>query len=117
MSDDHNDCIFCRIANGELGTSFVVESENVVAFDDISPQAKVHVQVIPRRHIESVRDLDGEDSALWVEMLDVANKVAAKKGIGKSGFRLVSNAGKDSGQEVFHLHLHIIGGERLGPIA
>ena len=117
MSDDHKDCIFCKIAGGELGTTFVVDSENVVAFDDISPAAKVHVQVIPKRHIESVRDLKGDDTALWAEMLDVANQVAVAKGIGKSGFRLVTNAGKDSGQEVFHLHLHVIGGERLGPIA
>jgi histidine triad (HIT) family protein len=117
MSDGHDDCIFCKIAAGALGTEFVAETDNVVAFDDISPRAKVHVQVIPRRHIASARDVGGNDAALWAEMLDVANQVADKKGIGESGFRLVTNAGKDSGQEVLHLHLHVIGGEKLGPIA
>jgi histidine triad (HIT) family protein len=117
MSDGHDDCIFCKIAAGDFGTAFVVETANVVAFDDISPQARVHVQVIPRLHIGSVRDLAADESTIWAEMLEVANQVAVLKGIDETGFRLVANTGKDSGQEVFHLHLHVIGGEKLGRIA
>lgn len=117
MSDEKDNCIFCRIASGEMGTDFVVETEGVVAFDDISPQAPVHVQVIPKRHIASARELGPNDTALWSELLAVANEVARKKGVAESGFRLISNAGTDSGQEVFHLHIHVIGGRKLGPIA
>ena len=116
MSEQKDDCIFCKIAAGEFGTTFVVETDRVVAFDDISPQAPVHVQVIPKRHVSSVRELGSEDSVLWSDILDAANQVARRKGIDESGFRLVSNAGPDSGQEVHHLHLHVLGGQKLGPI-
>ena len=114
MSDRVGDCIFCKIAAGELGTTFVAETEHVVAFDDISPQAPTHVLVVPKRHVASVRDLDRADAALWGEMLHVANEVAATKGIADSGYRLVANTGPDSGQEVHHLHVHVLGGGKLG---
>lgn len=117
MSDQPADCIFCKIAAGELGTTFVVETDNVVSFDDITPRAPTHVQVIPRRHVESVRELTGDDGALWAEMLEVANQVAVERGIDKTGYRLVTNAGADAGQEVFHLHIHVLGGGKLGRIA
>ena len=117
MSERNDDCIFCKIAAGEFGTEFIVETDNVVAFDDISPQAPVHVQVIPKRHVPSVLALRSSDSALWGEILDAANTVAKKRGVDESGFRLVSNAGSDSGQEVHHLHVHVLGGQKLGPIA
>lgn len=117
MSERKNDCIFCKIAAGEFDTRFLVETDNVVAFDDISPQAPVHVQVIPKRHVASVRQLGPDDTTLWGEILDVANQVAKEKGVDQSGFRLVSNAGPDSGQEVHHLHVHVLGGQPLGPIA
>lgn len=117
MSDQVKDCIFCKIAAGEFGTSFVEETESVVAFDDISPQAPTHVQVIPKRHVSSARDLADQDEGLWGEILKVANQVARKRGIHESGYRLVTNAGPDSGQEVMHLHVHVLGGKRLGPVA
>ncbi len=117
MSDHQEACIFCRIAAGDMETAFVVETDRVVAFDDISPQAPIHVQVIPKRHVDSVHELGSGDTALWAEILDVANRVAVKKGVDESGFRLVSNAGPDSGQEVHHLHVHVLGGKKLGPIA
>ena len=117
MSERQDDCIFCKIAAGDFGTEFVVETENVVAFDDITPQAPTHVQVIPKRHVSSIRGLGRDDETLLGEMIAVANDVAAMKGIDESGFRLVTNAGKDSGQEVFHLHIHVLGGKKLGPIA
>jgi histidine triad (HIT) family protein len=117
MTDRDSDCIFCKIAAGEFGTTFLVESDNVVAFDDISPAAPVHVQVIPRRHIASARDLGPGDGDLLAELFDVANKVTAIKGIDTSGYRLVTNTGPDSGQEVFHLHIHVLGGKKLGRLA
>jgi len=117
MTDRPEDCIFCKIAAGELGTPFLAETEHVVAFDDISPQAPAHALVIPRRHVTSIRDLGEDDAALLGEMIAVANQVAEAKGVDESGYRLVTNAGPDSGQEVHHLHVHVIGGRKLGPIA
>ena len=116
MAERDADCIFCKIAAGELDTALVLQSERVVAFDDISPQAPVHILVVPKRHLVSVRDL-GADDGLWHEMVDVANRAAAKRGIADSGYRLVTNAGPDSGQEVPHLHVHLLGGRKLGRLA
>lgn len=114
MSDSQGDCIFCKIAAGEMGTTFVAESEAVVAFDDISPVAPCHVLVVPKAHVESVHELD--DSAVWAEMLKVVQQVTEEKGVVEGGYRIVSNAGPDSGQEVPHLHIHVIGGRKLGRI-
>lgn len=114
MPERVEDCIFCKIVAGEFGTSFVGESDGVVAFDDISPQAPVHVLVVPKRHVVSVRELGRDDDSLWGELLAVANQVATERGIADSGYRLVANSGPDSGQEVHHLHLHVMGGGKLG---
>jgi histidine triad (HIT) family protein len=117
MTDARQDCIFCKIASGELGTTFVVESDNVVAFDDISPQAPTHVLVIPKEHVENVHALQQSDAGLWAEMLQVVRDVAEARGVQESGYRIVSNAGPDSGQEVPHVHIHVLGGKKLGSIA
>ena len=117
MTDTRQDCIFCKIAAGELGTTFVIETEDVVAFDDISPQAPTHVLVIPKKHVESVDGLDQSDGDLWAAMLSVVKQVAEARGVQQSGYRIVSNSGPDSGQEVPHLHIHVLGGAKLGPIA
>jgi histidine triad (HIT) family protein len=117
MSEPAENCIFCAIAAGKFGTTFVAETDNVVAFDDISPQAPTHILVVPRRHVVSVRDLSRSDDALWGEILDVANTAARLRGVDESGYRFVTNAGPDSGQEVMHLHVHVLGGaalDRLG---
>lgn len=111
------DCVFCKIAAGKFGTTFVAETDHVVAFDDISPQAPAHVLVIPKKHMETLQQLGEQDIDLWHEMLDVVQRVAEGKGIVESGYRVITNAGPDSGQEVPHLHLHVIGGRKLGPIA
>jgi histidine triad (HIT) family protein len=116
MTEQERDCIFCKIASGSFGTRFVAESENVVAFDDISPVAPTHVLVVPRRHVESVRDLAHEDYDLWSEMLSLVQDAVAAKGVVETGFRVITNAGPDSGQEVPHLHLHVLGGRKLGPL-
>ncbi len=105
-------CMFCRIAAGELGTEFVAQSEHAVAFDDIAPSAPVHVLVVPKRHIESLRDLD--DPALAGELLKLASQVAKEKGLLDGGYRVVTNDGPEAGQTVFHLHFHVLGGQQLG---
>lgn len=117
MSDYVDTCIFCKIAAGELNTEFLVESDSVVAFKDIAPSAPIHVLVIPKTHIESVHQLTHDQAYIWGEMLAIAQDVAREAGIDKSGYRLVTNIGADAGQEVFHLHLHVIGGGKLGRIA
>ena len=105
------ECVFCRIVAGEFGTVFVAESESVVAFADLEPRAPTHVLVVPRRHIGSLADLD--DSTLAAELLMMANHVAAQAGIAASGYRVLTNVGKDAGQTVGHLHLHVLGGHEL----
>lgn len=117
MAKRKDDCIFCKIAAGEMGTTFVEETDHVVAFDDISPVAPAHVLVIPKMHYESLHALESGDNDLWREMLEVVQRVAEKKGIVDSGYRVITNAGPDSGQEVPHLHLHVVGGRKLGRIA
>ncbi len=108
-------CIFCRIANGELGTEFVAQSENAVAFDDIEPVTPVHVLVVPKRHVSALRDL--ENPLLAAELLDLARQVAEDKGLFECGYRVVTNDGPEAGQTVFHLHLHVMGGKKLGRMA
>lgn len=103
----NEDCIFCKIANGELPSEFVFESENVVAFQDIEPQAPTHVLVVPKQHIETLNDLD--DGELMVELLESIKSVAINLGI-EDGYRTVLNTGSKAGQEVFHLHFHILSG-------
>jgi len=115
MTQDQ-DCIFCRIAAGDLGTAFVYESDAVVAFDDLAPQAETHVLVIPRSHVASVADLGRDQDDLLGELVAAANSVAMTRGLTESGYRLLTNHGKDAGQTVFHLHLHLLGGHTLGPL-
>ena len=106
------DCIFCRIASGEIPASIVHQDDHVVAFDDLNPGAPVHVLVIPRQHVDSVRSLT--EPELLARMVAVANRVAEAKGVADSGYRLVFNSGPDAGQSVFHVHLHVLGGRSLG---
>lgn len=113
MSDYVDTCIFCKIAACEFETEFASESDRVVAFNDINPVAPVHVLVVPKAHIESAGHIGPEHDGLWEEMLDVAQDVAGKTGVDETGYRLVTNVGAGAGQEVFHLHVHIIGGRKL----
>jgi histidine triad (HIT) family protein len=114
---DEQECIFCRIAAGEFGTKLLYESDSVLAFEDLSPQAATHVLVIPRRHLASAADLRAEDGELLAEMVMAANGIAKARGIDASGYRLLTNVGADAGQTVMHLHLHLLGGNELGPLA
>jgi len=108
------DCIFCKIANKEIPTSFVYEDELVVAFNDISPVAPVHVLVIPKKHIASLLELTSDDNQLMLHiMANVIPKIANEQGLAENGFRLVVNTKEDGGQTVPHLHFHILGARAM----
>lgn len=107
-------CIFCKIINDEIPSRKVYEDEEVLAFHDVNPQAPVHVLVIPKKHIAKVSDMDGEDELLLGKLVHVSKKVADDLGILDDGFRLVINNGEKANQTVFHIHLHLIGGRRMG---
>ncbi len=107
------DCIFCKIANGEIPCGKVFEDNDVLAFRDIHPQAKNHVLIIPKAHREGLNDLEGASDALLAGLLRAAAKAAEMEGIGMSGYRLVSNCGPHACQSVAHLHFHVLGGEQL----
>lgn len=104
------DCIFCKIAAGEFGTQMVFENDNLVAFDDINPQAPVHVLIVPKRHVRSINDLEENDRGLISEMVYTAKELAKKLNIDKSGYQLFFHVEEGGGQTLFHLHLHLVGG-------
>ena len=106
--------IFSKIIDREIPADIVYESDNVLAFRDINPQAPVHILIIPKIEIPTVRDLkSSEHSALLAEMIGTANKLAKENNISDDGFRLVFNCGNNGGQEVYHLHLHLLGGRKM----
>jgi histidine triad (HIT) family protein len=107
------DCLFCKMVSGDIKPAVVYENDHVLAFRDIRPQAPVHVLVIPKRHIPTLDDLPESDSALANELLQAVKKVARAEGIAETGFRTVINCRGDSGQEVYHLHLHVLGGRPM----
>jgi len=104
------DCIFCKIIDGEIPTEFVHHDENLVVFKDINPLAPVHLLIVPKRHIRSINDLTDEDREILAELIMTARDMAKRFSIDKSGYRIFFNAEKGGGQEVFHLHMHMIGG-------
>lgn len=107
-------CIFCRIVAGEIPAKVVHQDEDVLAFQDLNPQAPVHILIIPRRHVPSLAELDDDDGDLGGRLLLVAKEVAREQGVEVGGFRLVTNTGSDGGQSVAHLHFHLLGGRSLG---
>jgi histidine triad (HIT) family protein len=109
-----SDCLFCRIAAGDVPADVVHDGERLLAFRDIKPQAPVHVLVIPREHIASLGDAGDEHSGVLGEILLLARDLALAEGIAEAGFRTVVNTGRDGGQSVDHLHLHLLGGRSLG---
>lgn len=106
-------CLFCRIVAGEIPAKRALETDHVMAFHDINPQAPTHVLVIPRVHIESLNALSDDNAAVMSEMFLAAKRVAAEAGLAESGYRTVFNCGRDAGMEVDHLHLHVLGGRAL----
>ena len=109
-----NDCIFCKIASGEIQTKKLFESDDVIAFPDINPGAPVHVIIIPKRHFSTTLDMSDQAPELFGSMLKASSEVARSKGIDESGFRLILNTNADGGQEIFHVHMHLMGGEPIG---
>ncbi|HEU0116346.1 MAG TPA: histidine triad nucleotide-binding protein [Thermomicrobiales bacterium] len=113
MTETDADCIFCRIASGELGTPFLAETERVVAFRDLHPQAPTHVLIVPKRHLAALRELGPDDAALALDMLRLASEVARQEGLLEGGYRVITNDGADAGQTIDHLHFHVLGGRPL----
>lgn len=108
------DCLFCKILAGEVPSTEVLSTETTYAFRDINPGAPTHVLVIPRRHIDNAHLVSSEDGPVLADMLLAAQEVACKEGIDGSGYRLVFNVGADAANSVPHLHMHVIGGRRMG---
>ena len=107
------DCIFCRIISGEIQSDILYQDEQAVAFRDVNPKAPVHLLVVPRKHIESVAALTGDEASVFGHLVAVANQLAREAGISEKGYRLVVNCGPDGGQLVPHLHLHLLGGRQM----
>ena len=108
------DCIFCKIVNKEISSEIVYEDEEILAFKDIHPAAPIHILVIPKKHIASVVEIDPADEILIGKIYTAINKIAEQQGVAEKGFRVIVNCGKDGGQEVGHLHFHLLAGKKLG---
>jgi len=108
-----SDCLFCRIATGELKSDIVYQDADFIAFRDIHPQAPHHILIIPRRHIATIHDLEPADAALVGRMVLTANRLADELGISERGYRLVFNCRAEAGQAVYHIHLHLLGGRQM----
>ena len=106
------DCLFCKIASGQIPSNKVYEDERILAFYDINPEAKIHVLVIPKAHIESANEINQSNSNVVAYIFEKIPQIALKAGI-TNGFRVITNSGADSCQSVMHLHFHILGGEKL----
>ena len=107
------DCIFCKIISDKIASRIVYEDEEVLAFDDINPQAPIHVLVIPKKHISTSLDLTSDDNILIGHLFQIANKIAIERKISERGFRMVMNTNPEAGQTVYHIHLHLLGGRQM----
>ena len=108
------DCLFCKIVKDEVPCNKVYEDEEILAFHDIDPTAPIHILVISKKHITSLAHLEKEDEALVGKIYGVINKIAEEQGVKEKGYRVIVNCGKDGGQEVMHLHFHLLAGKRFG---
>ena len=109
-----SDCLFCKIVQKTIPAKIVHEDDRSLAFDDINPQAPVHTLIIPKQHVSAVQDCPDQAFDLLTHLLVTCTKVAKQKGLSESGYRIVTNTGRDAGQTVFHLHFHVLGGRHLG---
>ncbi|WP_160670846.1 histidine triad nucleotide-binding protein [Clostridium sp. C8-1-8] len=108
-----DDCIFCKIIKGEIPSKKIYEDEDVIAFNDINPEAPIHFLVIPKRHIESVNNIDEESSKVIAHIFNVINTLVRELNIADTGYRIINNCGVDGGQTVNHMHFHVLGGREL----
>ncbi len=106
-------CLFCKIISKKVPAKIIYEDEDVLAFEDINPQAPVHTLVIPKKHISTTLDINDEDRVLIGRLFQTAGKIAKEKGIAERGFRLVSNTNPEAGQTVYHIHIHLLGGRHM----
>lgn len=109
-----SDCIFCKIIKGDIPTEKIYEDENVVAFNDISPKSPTHILVVPKKHVASLNEVKSDDMSMIVQVFDAIKKIAITQGVAADGYRVIVNTNKGAGQEVFHIHFHIMGGRPLG---
>ena len=107
------DCLFCNIAAGDTDTELVYEDKKIVAFEDINPQAPIHLLLVPKKHISTLTNLEDEDYKLIGHIYKIANQLAEKHGVANDGFRIVSNCKEQGGQTVLHIHFHLLGGRNL----
>lgn len=107
------DCVFCNIAAGKIPSTIVYQDSEVIAFRDINPIASTHIIIIPRKHIPSLAEISQTDLPLMSRLVDIANRLAKQEGVSDKGYRLVINSGREGGQLVQHLHMHLIGGRKL----
>ena len=109
------DCVFCKIIKGKIPSEKVYEDDKVLAFKDINPAAPIHVLVIPKEHVENVLEINEGNNEMISDIFLAINKIAKQLGIEDDGFRIINNCGKDAGQEVMHLHFHLLAGGKMGP--
>lgn len=107
-------CVFCKIINKEIPSDIVYEDDKVIAFKDINPATPIHILVVPKKHIETLLDVKEDDSELIAHIYQVINKIARDNNFADDGFRVITNCGRDSGQEVMHIHFHILAGTKMG---
>ena len=107
------DCLFCKIANGDIKTNFIHSDEQIVAFNDIAPQAPHHILIIPRKHIATINEFTPNDTLLLGQLMQTAKKIAADLKIADDGYRLLMNCNKQGGQAVYHIHFHLLGGRQM----
>lgn len=108
------DCVFCKIIEGKIPSNKVYEDENVMAFKDINPVTPIHILIVPKQHIENVLEINEDNKEIISNMFLAINKIAKQQNIEENGFRIVTNCGKDAGQEVKHLHIHLLAGTKMG---
>jgi len=108
-----SDCLFCKIRDGEIAGDIVFENDDVLAFRDVSPQAPIHVLIIPKKHISTVNEMDDGDGVIMGSLFSAAKTIASQKGVSEDGYRLVVNCNAGAGQTVFHVHMHLLAGRPL----
>jgi histidine triad (HIT) family protein len=107
------DCLFCKIRDGEIPADIVFENDDVLAFNDVNPQAPIHIIIIPRKHISTINDVEDADEAILGRLFSVAKEIAKQRGVSDDGYRLVVNCNEKAGQTVFHIHMHLMAGRAM----
>ena len=108
-----SDCLFCKIRDGEIPADLVYQNDEVLAFNDVNPQAPTHLLIIPKKHVSTVNDVNQEDEVMMGKLFSAAKQIAAEKGLSDDGYRLVVNCNEGAGQTVFHIHMHLLAGRAM----